>query len=101
MVIKFQKNDKPVIITGAKDMPPMGASLGSMLQNKTGSWRNVRPIIDYEKCIKCFICWKICPEPAIDLKDELPVINYDYCKGCLMCMEECPKDAISYEKEGK
>ncbi|OPX25541.1 MAG: 2-ketoisovalerate ferredoxin oxidoreductase, partial [Candidatus Cloacimonas sp. 4484_140] len=50
---------------------------------------------------KCFICWKICPEPAIKIVDELPVIDYDYCKGCLMCAEECPKDAIDFEKEGK
>jgi len=101
MVIKFQNNDKTVRITGAKDMPPMPAALGSMRQNKTGSWRNVRPVIDYDKCIKCFICWKFCPEPAIKIVDELPVIDYDYCKGCLMCAEECPKDAIGFEKEGK
>jgi len=41
-----------------KDMPPMPASLGMMTHNKTGSWRNVRPVINYEKCINCFICWK-------------------------------------------
>jgi len=101
MAIKFQKSDKPIKIEGAHDMPPMPAALGSMLFNKTGSWRNVRPVIDYDKCIKCFICWKFCPEPAIKIVDEKPVIDYDYCKGCLMCVEECPKDAINEELEGK
>jgi 2-oxoisovalerate ferredoxin oxidoreductase delta subunit len=101
MVIKFHKDGKPVEITGAKDMPPMPASLGMMTHNKTGSWRNVKPVINYEKCINCFICWKFCPEPAIKIIDERPVINYDYCKGCLMCAEECPTNAIDTEMEGK
>lgn len=101
MVIKFRKDGKPVKISGAKDMPPMPASLGMMTHNKTGSWRNVRPVINYEKCINCFICWKFCPEPAIEIKDEKPVIDYDYCKGCLMCAEECPTNAIDTEAEGK
>jgi len=86
---------------GARDMPPMAVSLGSMRLNKTASWRNVKPIIDYEKCIECMICWKYCPEPAILIEDDEPVIDYDYCKGCAICAEECPKDAIRMEKEGK
>jgi len=101
MAIKFRKDGKEIKIIGEKDMPPMTASLGLMTWNKTGAWRSVRPVIDYDKCINCFICWKFCPEPAIDIIDGKPVINYDYCKGCMMCAEECPKDAINMEVEGK
>ena len=77
-------------------------------ENKTGGWRTFRPEINYEKCIRCYICWKFCPEPAIefDAPDTYPApkpalarfdtvkINYDYCKGCGICANECPVKAI-------
>ncbi|RKY80602.1 2-ketoisovalerate ferredoxin oxidoreductase [candidate division KSB1 bacterium] len=94
------KNDKKINISGASDMPPMAASLGSMRQNKTASWRSIRPIIDEDKCKNCMICWKFCPEPAI-FPTAPPTIDYDFCKGCGICIEECPFDAISSVKEGK
>ena len=78
-----------------KDLPPATMTLENSLSNKTGSWRTFRPILDPEKCIKCYICWKFCPEPCIEISDdELPVFDYDYCKGCGICANECPKDAI-------
>jgi 2-oxoacid:acceptor oxidoreductase delta subunit (pyruvate/2-ketoisovalerate family) len=101
MAIKLKTDGKELKIRGAQDMPPMAASLGLMTWNKTGTWRNLRPVIDYEKCIYCGICWKFCPEPAIKIIDDKPVIDYDFCKGCMMCAEECPTDAILTEEEGK
>ncbi|MFA7365208.1 MAG: 4Fe-4S binding protein [Patescibacteria group bacterium] len=75
----------------------------SSLENKTGSWRSYKPIIDKEKCIACGICSKICPDSAAFLK---PVngqikahVNYDYCKGCGLCAKECPVKAIRMEEE--
>jgi 2-oxoacid:acceptor oxidoreductase delta subunit (pyruvate/2-ketoisovalerate family) len=97
---KKQDPSKPVIIRGVKDMPKLPASMGSMRMNKTASWRSIRPIIDEEKCTRCMICWKFCPEPAIFPTDP-PTIDYDYCKGCGICIVECPFDAIRSEKEGK
>ena len=44
----------------------MAMSLGSMLYNKTGAWRNIRPEIDLAECIQCGICWKFCPDASID-----------------------------------
>ncbi len=102
------------------DMITRGAIIpdaGNSVENKTGSWRVFKPIIHYEKCIRCFICWQYCPEPAIYKKDgseypakndaikkritEVPVIDYDYCKGCGICYEECPVNAIEFVKEEK
>ena len=37
---------------------------GSTALEETGSWRTFRPVIRYEKCIRCMICWNFCPEPA-------------------------------------
>jgi len=67
---------------------------------KTGLWRFLRPVINYNKCIKCGLCWMYCPEICIDLKDDgTPVINYDYCKGCGICVNECPVKAIQLVRE--
>lgn len=85
--------------TGVKDMPPVAISLGLMSHNKTGSWRTLRPIIEYEKCNRCMICWKFCPEACIYIREERPWIDYEYCKGCIICVEECPKQAIRIEEE--
>ena len=82
---------------------------------KTSSWRTSRPIIDYSKCTRCMICWKYCPDVAIDITDgatyasssdrvkkmEVPVIDYDHCKGCGICEHECPFDAIEMVREGE
>ena len=101
--------DKKVVFSSVKEMPPMAVSLWSMRYNKTGSWRNLRPIIDYDKCTYCMICWKFCPEPAISLEPveingkvkPKPIIDYDYCKGCGICWTECPVDAIDTVEEEK
>ena len=68
----------------------------------TGSWRTFRPVIDHIKCIKCSICWRVCPDAAIYVdKEEKYQVNYDYCKGCLICVHECPVKAINKELEQK
>lgn len=74
--------------------PALGAG------GKTGSWRVNRPVINYEKCNGCGICWLYCPENAIDwLEDKSVRINYDYCKGCGICLDVCPLHAIVMVKE--
>ncbi|MBF0120050.1 MAG: 4Fe-4S binding protein [Desulfobacterales bacterium] len=72
---------------------------------KTGSWRVLRPIIDYNKCAPakknkklCFLCWLYCPDGVITKTIE-PAIDYEYCKGCGICAEECPSKAIEMIEE--
>lgn len=67
---------------------------------KTGAWRNFRPVIDHEKCIKCKICIIHCPCGVMEL-NEIVTIDYDYCKGCGICVEECPTGAIEFIEEEK
>jgi len=92
---------KKIDFKSVGDLPPMVMSLRSMAANPTGSWRNLRPVIGYKDCIQCMICWKFCPDAAIDIVDDQPVINLDFCKGCGICAEECPKKCIEMIKEGK
>lgn len=82
---------------GYKDLPEVPMTWDTTLVNITGSWRTIKPILDPEKCNKCYICWKFCPEVAIIIDEELkevPKIDYDHCKGCAICANECPKKAI-------
>jgi 2-oxoisovalerate ferredoxin oxidoreductase delta subunit len=97
--MSIKKDTKKIVFQSEKDMPTMPMSLGSMLWNKTGSWRNIRPEIKLEDCIQCGICWKFCPDMSIEIRDEWPVVNYDYCKGCGICAEECPSKCIIMVEE--
>ena len=72
---------------------------GNTISNETGSWRSVKPVINYEKCISCMRCWLYCPEPAVS-NERPPKIDYRYCKGCGICANECPKKAIDMVPEG-
>ncbi len=75
----------------------------SSVNNKTGAWRTYRPVADYQKCVGCSLCAKLCPEACIEMikiNNELkPRPDYDYCKGCGLCAKECPVKAIKMEKE--
>ncbi len=100
-------------LPGAKELPIGGVVPypGSSLEYKTGSWRVERPVIDQEKCVRCRLCWYICPDGAIKELDKEYVtskgkkwnlvyeVNYDYCKGCGACSEICPVKAIKMVPE--
>lgn len=66
------------------------------VQVRTGLWRTMRPVINYEKCSACsWICSTYCPDGAINVRgDGYPDIDYDHCKGCLVCVAQCPPHAI-------
>ena len=63
---------------------------------RTGLWRTMRPVINYENCSGCaWICSTYCPDGAINLRaDGYPDIDYEHCKGCLICVAQCPPHAI-------
>lgn len=75
-------------------------AVGNSPERKTGNWRQFRPVLDVEKCTRCWICFVRCPEAAISLDaNDYPVVDYDECKGCLLCVHECPTHAFTAEKE--
>lgn len=62
---------------------------------KTGLWRNMKPVVNVNKCTRCYQCEIYCPVNTIIVEPETgAVINYDYCKGCGLCMDVCPSGAI-------
>ena len=73
---------------------------GNIIERQTGKWRTFKPVINYDKCNNCWLCFVWCPDGAISLDDnESPHIDYDHCKGCLICYEECPVKSITMERE--
>jgi pyruvate ferredoxin oxidoreductase gamma subunit len=76
--------------------PVIHAGLTSV-EVRTGLWRTLRPVIDYERCHRCWaICSTLCPDSAIKVTAEgFPEIDYDHCKGCMVCVAVCPTHAIN------
>lgn len=74
--------------------PDIRASANSV-QVRTGLWRTMRPVIDYDHCKQCWwVCSTLCPDSAIAVENDIPVIDYDHCKGCMVCLGVCPPHAI-------
>jgi pyruvate ferredoxin oxidoreductase delta subunit len=82
--------------------PGAVAEAGSMARLNTGSWRTFVPITDLEKCTDCLLCWILCPDSAIQVKDGKKLgTDMQYCKGCGICAAECPVDAIAMKLESE
>lgn len=64
---------------------------------RTGLWRVLRPVIDYDRCNRCWwVCSEFCPDSAITVSaDGRPEIDYEHCKGCMVCVAQCPPHAIA------
>ena len=58
---------------------------------KTLSTRTNRPLIDFNKCRRCGLCWLHCPDSAFDIMpDGLYNTALEYCDGCGICATICP-----------
>ena len=73
---------------------------GNARQYRTGDWRSQRPTYDFNKCIKCGICYIFCPEACIGQNAEgYFEADMYYCKGCGICAKECPTTVITMVEE--
>ncbi len=79
--------------------PVIEAEATSLLRTTAG-WRLYRPVLQRSRCTRCFMCFALCPEGAVQLDAEnYPLIDYAHCKGCLVCMTECAPRAIDELRE--
>jgi pyruvate ferredoxin oxidoreductase delta subunit len=75
---------------------PRGFKLGPRGQNrnpdfKRGTSKTQRPVIRFDLCTKCTLCWYECPDECFDpTPDGLFDVNYEYCTGCGRCANVCP-----------
>jgi pyruvate ferredoxin oxidoreductase delta subunit len=63
--------------------------------------RTMRPVVNFDTCNKCRICWLQCPDESFDLTpDGYYDPNMEACSGCGICESVCPvKDCISMVNE--
>jgi pyruvate ferredoxin oxidoreductase delta subunit len=55
--------------------------------------RTMRPVVDFDKCIKCTLCWLQCPDSCFDVTpDQTYDLNAEACCGCGVCEAVCPVD---------
>jgi pyruvate ferredoxin oxidoreductase gamma subunit len=81
---------------------PSVYAIGNAPQRRTGNWRQFRPVLQRQRCTRCWLCFVWCPEAAISLDaEDYPQVDYEVCKGCLLCAHECPTQAFSVEKESR
>lgn len=58
------------------------------------------PKWDYNICIKCCLCSKVCKTNAIvAIKGNNPIFIKSQCNGCGACVLKCPEKAISWDKK--
>lgn len=81
------------------EIPDTTAYEAGYLVTKNSGWRNVRPVVDLEKCVGCLQCYLYCPDGVIRREEGKVAIDYDFCKGCGICKKVCKPDAIGMEAE--
>jgi pyruvate ferredoxin oxidoreductase delta subunit len=58
---------------------------------KRGTTKTHRPVVRFDLCIKCTLCWLDCPDECFDpTEDGLYDVNYEVCVGCHKCAAVCP-----------
>jgi pyruvate ferredoxin oxidoreductase gamma subunit len=94
------KIKEPKIIEPIYHLPQISTctitATGNSRLRDRGAWSNFKPVIEYDGCTKCMICYVYCPDSAFTIDSRgYPVIDYDACKGCNICKTECPPKVIS------
>jgi pyruvate ferredoxin oxidoreductase delta subunit len=53
--------------------------------------RTMRPVVNFDTCVKCTLCWLQCPDSCFDvMPDGLYDANMEACCGCGVCEAVCP-----------
>lgn len=63
--------------------------------------RTMRPVVNFDTCIKCTLCWLHCPDSCFDVTPEgLYDANMQACCGCGVCEAVCPvKECVTMVNE--
>ena len=65
--------------------------------------RTMRPVVNFDTCIKCTLCWLHCPDSCFDVTpDNLYDANMQACCGCGVCEAVCPvKECVTMVNEAE
>src|SRR5438132_11187975 len=86
---------------------PRGGQMKDPVTGEEGGWRpgrnatfkkwatrTMRPVVDFDKCIKCTLCWLQCPDSVFDVTPEgLYDANLEACCVCGVFEAVCPVTA--------
>lgn len=85
----------------ASELTPGGLIYGSGNSAAfcTGDWRTQTPVFHPELCKQCLLCYPVCPDMSIPVKDgKRGDFDLMHCKGCGICAAVCPFHAITFEE---
>ena len=57
-----------------------------------------KPCFDYKVCKGCGVCAKSCPPGALEMVNGKPVLNINKCIRCFCCHELCNYDAVNIKR---
>ncbi|HLH69386.1 MAG TPA: 4Fe-4S dicluster-binding protein [Candidatus Dormibacteraeota bacterium] len=53
--------------------------------------RTARPLVKFDACVKCQICYTVCPDECfVPTPAGHYDVNYEHCCGCGICAQTCP-----------
>lgn len=84
---------------GFNDIPENTVFEAGYLVTENSGWRNIRPVVNHEKCTGCMQCYLYCPDGVISIENKKAVVDYKFCKGCGICSKICRTGAIEMEAE--
>lgn len=86
----------PCIAPGHEVQDPQSAASGGFQPARNPTFkkfatRTMRPVVNFDTCIKCTLCWLQCPDSCFDVTPEgLYDANMEACCGCGVCEAVCP-----------
>jgi pyruvate ferredoxin oxidoreductase delta subunit len=86
----------PAIPRGHQMKDPNTGEMGGFQPERNPTFkkfttRTMRPVVDFDTCIKCTLCWLQCPDSVFDVTpDGLYDANMEACCGCGVCEAVCP-----------
>jgi ferredoxin len=86
---------KGFVVPGKRLSKFMSNKVIKFILNILAKHFHIMPVIEPEKCKKCYACVHVCPVNAIS--KEL-VFDRKICINCLCCFEVCPYKAIKVKK---
>src|SRR5271169_2773979 len=96
----------PSIAAGHKMEDPTSHAMGGYQPARNPTFkkfttRTMRPVVNFDTCIKCTLCWLHCPDSCFDVTPEgLYDANMEACCGCGVCEAVCPvKECVTMVNE--
>src|SRR5258708_2575091 len=88
----------PSIARGHQMKDPDSGKMGGFQPERNTTFkkyltRTMRPVVNFDTCIKCTLCWLACPDSVFDVTpDGFYDANMAACCGCGVCEDICPGD---------